>query len=654
VPKRFWLPGGHATALAQQQLTELGWSPTDSVDWDLAWTLDPPEPAVLANAESGRWVNHYRGIDALIVKSHLCVTLREAAARATAAGAAALYDFAPETHLLPAEWDAWLKARTWDPDAVWIQKPAHLSRGRGIALVNDPREIANENLVVQRYVANPHLIDGFKYSLRFYVLIVSLDPLIAYLFDGGFTKFASRPFSLAGDDRADRFRHLTNPDVLREDPLAATVSGRNMTHHAYRARLRRDGIDDARLWSRIRRVLAATVGAAQPFMRAAERAHQGTGRGQFELLGIDITIDDTLKPWLLECNLSPSLSVEASAATEASREEADIKTRVISDSLRCAGVDEGPPPPTPANAGEARERLAWHDRRRGGFERLWPSTAALESLAGADLSALDCAVLEDEATHSPPTVVVSGVDTVPAGRQTVVVDAARSRITLLDAAESRSWSDRRGVEWLRLGWLAPADVIAANTAAPAGELAERPRNHWNREQVYRVHGLRVAISGAPPKLEASLDRALGWWDAREESIVDATLQVSRRSTVTDVLAELSALALRHRGGVVRRQCRIVGDGDRHVLVLTDAHDPRGAIATVVFGGSPCGAWLDRDGTLQPLALSAIVAARPEIGDVLLDLMSDGPAVVRVFDARAIRALASWLATVPIRSPREEI
>ena len=633
VTRRFWLRPGHGTELAHHALIDAGWTLTGDAERLLTWTLEPPGEDVFA---AGGWINHIPGIAALTLKSHLCLSLRAGAERAAAAGVNGLYGFAPQTFVLPAEYDEWIRARAWEPDAVWIQKPAGLSRGRGVALVGHVDEVKNANLVVQRYITNPHLIDGYKYTLRFYVLIASVDPLIVYLFDDGFTKLASRPFSLDPADRADRFRHLTNPDVLRDDPDADVVSGRNTTHSEYRRRLREAGEDDEWLWSRIRRLLAATVIAAQPFIRAGRIAANPSSRGQFELLGVDVTVDNAMKPWLLECNLSPSLSVEASAATAASIEETNLKTRVVRDTLHLIGADAGESPVVPPH--DAPAALALLDElegRRGRFERLWPSRAALEALAGVDyLSDLDRALLEREASSGDwPAVIADRVEEITCGADTLLYERHRQRVTLLDRDEARAWSAARpgthGVAWLQEGWLAPSDL--ADTARGGedrfAELIARRRHRWNRERVYRMHGLRVAIACATPRQEARIERALAWCDADHEEEIDAAVFVPARASLADVMARIDQLALRALGGVVRRRIR---NGEH-----------------VVLGGSPFGAWRDRDGVLEPLPIVAFVRAHGSHGDVMLDLVADAPGVVRAFEVASLRALAAWIEQIPI-------
>ena len=51
----------------------------------------------------------------------------------------------------------------------------------------------------------------------------------------------------------------------------------------------------------------------------------------FELLGFDILIDQNLKPWLLEVNLSPALACDSPL-------DQKIKANCLSDLLSLAGV----------------------------------------------------------------------------------------------------------------------------------------------------------------------------------------------------------------------------------------------------------------------------------------------------------------------------
>lgn len=55
------------------------------------------------------------------------------------------------------------------------------------------------------------LIRGFKFDLRIYLLITSIDPLIAYEYDDGYAKLASKPYfppTVENKDMLDM--HLTN------------------------------------------------------------------------------------------------------------------------------------------------------------------------------------------------------------------------------------------------------------------------------------------------------------------------------------------------------------------------------------------------------------------------------------------------------------
>lgn len=57
----------------------------------------------------------------------------------------------------------------------------------------------------------------------------------------------------------------------------------------------------------------------------------GHRKNCFELLGFDILVDDQLKAWLLEVNLSPSLNIDSTL-------DLSIKSELVADLLNLACI----------------------------------------------------------------------------------------------------------------------------------------------------------------------------------------------------------------------------------------------------------------------------------------------------------------------------
>ena len=75
-------------------------------------------------------------------------------------------------------------------------KPNASSCGKGIKMIGPGETIPKKGgLVISKYVMSPHLIDGFKYDLRIYVLVTSYDPLKIYLFKEGLVRFATEKYT---------------------------------------------------------------------------------------------------------------------------------------------------------------------------------------------------------------------------------------------------------------------------------------------------------------------------------------------------------------------------------------------------------------------------------------------------------------------------
>jgi len=66
---------------------------------------------------------------------------------------------------------------------MYILKPTAASCGRGIKVIGKKDSVNKRNgYLVSKYLSKPHLLRGFKYDLRIYIVVTSFDPLKAYIF----------------------------------------------------------------------------------------------------------------------------------------------------------------------------------------------------------------------------------------------------------------------------------------------------------------------------------------------------------------------------------------------------------------------------------------------------------------------------------------
>ncbi|MCC5986327.1 MAG: hypothetical protein JJT95_01505 [Pararhodobacter sp.] len=358
-------------------LDEDRWAEGDADNWDACWYTGMPRPAAFSRRRPGAWVNHIPGNNCLTVKSALARTLAIARARQIAeagpdSDTARRVDFVPETFPLPEAYHSLQAAAAAEPEQRWILKPRNSSRGRGISILPDAALApVDRAFMVQRYLDRPHMIRGHKYVLRFYVVFTSVEPLRVYLYEEGFAKLASHPY--APDDITDLYSHLTNPDVNAtntesESPVIF------IPMRDYRPWLREQGHDDAALFERLHDLVRISTVSAREYMRRRSATLNADTRRCFELIGLDVMVDAELKPWILECNLSPSLDVCA-APKDGGTAEAEIKPRMVRELVDMMGLnrdasgDDAFADPAERIVAETREELS----RAGGWQPLAPT-----------------------------------------------------------------------------------------------------------------------------------------------------------------------------------------------------------------------------------------------------------------------------------------
>jgi tubulin polyglutamylase TTLL5 len=238
-------------------------------------------------------------------------------------------------------------------------------------------------------------MDGHKYVLRLYVLIRSVEPLRVYLYNEGSVKLASEPYDPDSIDNV--YAHLTNPDINATNTSSASpVVFRSFAR--YREWLRTQGHDDAALFARLRDMVALTAIAAREPMLERLRDTPGDTSGCYELLGLDCLVDADLNPWILECNLSPSLEVCAAPADGGDVEE-DMKRRLVADMARLLDLNQRDSQEfTSADPAERlRQEARAEHARAGDYTRVYPAAESEAYLPFFPLPRLADLVLADDA-----------------------------------------------------------------------------------------------------------------------------------------------------------------------------------------------------------------------------------------------------------------
>jgi len=274
----------------------------------------------------------------LTIKSQFATCINRSIELAKTRGLDSLNAITPQTYVFPGDFEKWRVAAS-DLDKIWISKPGDGARGEGIYLVTDTVAVMPQhNIVLQEYIKNPHLIHGYKYTLRVYVAVTSLDPLRAWVFPDGIVKLATQKFSASQDSLDNLFIHLTNPEVLNKD-TSVDFTTQRMTHADFRKHLKSMDCNDTRLFQDIHAVIAKSLLAVREPTLQLQQQNSHARKDvdeQFMLLGYDILVDDTMRPWVIEVNAGPSLKDDA-GDTEIGHREREIKHRVATDMLVLAG-----------------------------------------------------------------------------------------------------------------------------------------------------------------------------------------------------------------------------------------------------------------------------------------------------------------------------
>lgn len=192
-------------------------------------------------------------------------------------------------------------------------------------------------MIVSKYIADPLCIDGHKCDVRLYVAVTSFDPLLIYMYEEGLVRLATVKYDKTAENLWNPCMHLCNYSINKyhSDYIKATESdedvGHKWTFSALLRHLKSQGSDVKVLMQNIEDVICKSIFACSQSIVSACRMFVPNGNNCFELYGFDILIDNTLKPWLLEVNLSPSLGIDTPL-------DAKVKSSLLADLLTLVGI----------------------------------------------------------------------------------------------------------------------------------------------------------------------------------------------------------------------------------------------------------------------------------------------------------------------------
>lgn len=239
-------------------------------------------------------------------------------------------NFFPQTFNMPGEYSLFVEEFKRNPSNVWIMKPVGKCQGRGIFLFTKLQHVSQwknelrwkpdnpsaEPYVAQRYLNNPLLVGGKKFDLRIYVLCTSYSPMTLYLYRTGFARFTHHRYTQ--DDIQNQHVHLTNVAVQKtSENYDSKIGGKWDLRLLKLYLISRYGAERVNeCFYQIQQIFIKSFLSVQKVMINDKHC--------YELYGFDVLIDNNFKPWLIECNASPSLTANT-------KDDAEMKIDMLDD-----------------------------------------------------------------------------------------------------------------------------------------------------------------------------------------------------------------------------------------------------------------------------------------------------------------------------------
>ncbi|CAF1148026.1 unnamed protein product [Didymodactylos carnosus] len=231
---------------------------------------------------------------------------------------------------------------------IWIVKPGAKSRGRGIVVYDRLEDILklcssalskDGKFVVQKYIERPLLIHSTKFDIRQWFLVTDWNPLTIWMFKDCYLRFCTEHFSL---ETRNQNVHLCNYSIqkhYKNNPIRHNnLPDENMwTNKEFIEKyLKPNNLAnkwDSQIYPEMKDAILCSMLVAQDIIDPRKNS--------FELYGADFMLDESLKPWLIEINCSPTMARCTAVTTEMCDSVLEDTCKVMIDRRYNKSADTG-------------------------------------------------------------------------------------------------------------------------------------------------------------------------------------------------------------------------------------------------------------------------------------------------------------------------
>ena len=236
------------------------------------------------------------------------------------------FDYMPETYLIP-EQNNEIKNKfnkyKFSTNNAWIIKQNVYNNNNSPYIIKsfDDIKLNKDEMILNKYIENPLLINGKKFTMRSFVLVTGFSPLKIYFYRDGYLIFAHNNYSLDEKNINDECMHITsekneelckknyhkkNEDILYEESLFEKNSS-IWSYLNFERYCKKNDINYDKITEQAKDIIIKTFISMNDKIINSYKEYNIKDRNMFQLFTFDFIINTDLKLFLIDLDKNPKL-----------------------------------------------------------------------------------------------------------------------------------------------------------------------------------------------------------------------------------------------------------------------------------------------------------------------------------------------------------